>query len=461
MSRRFVTNHVNTTGLSLSGLNLTFAGWIYLESNGASGCDDIYMTDGGGGDVGVYTSNGNIASYSNGVEIYAQAQPLNTWTHFALTRDGTNQILWINGAQVNSSTSWSTSTLTECDVGSFGDNITTMQDLMVFNVALSQAEIQQLMRRRIPLVRRSNLYLWWPLFGDNGTWDASGNGRTMSGNSDQIGVVNAPTAWTGSGVIRPMIAGGSSVSIAASGVTNVTGAAALTSAAALAASGSTQVTGASAITKSAALAAAGSTQVTGAADITRTLQIVATGSTQVTGAAAATAAAPLVAAGSTQTTGAAAATASAALVATGTTQVTGAATVNSGTVISIDATGLTQVTGAAAASSAASLVAAGSTQVTGAAAIAKAAPLVAAGSTQVTGSANLLPQGDIVATGTTQTTGLANVSITYSITASGLTQCVGVAVFDGIVPPGGSGDMDTIATRRYLGALGTRRAIRR
>lgn len=288
MSRRFSANFVTASGISLSGLNITLAGWVYHEADGSIGGDVLYMDEAGGlgaNGIGIFTVNGNLNFFANGSILYSQAIATGGWTHVAATRDGTTQRAYVNGVLVNSSTSWTTATFNHADCGSFGDNTNTLQDLCIFSVGLSAVEIQQLMNRRVPNAQLASLYAWWPMFGDSGTIDWSGHGHTWSGAGDSIGVVNAPAAWSGPAPVYALRVAGGATNITSSGVTNVTGAAAVTSAAALVASGTTNVTGAAAVTKSASAAASGTTQVTGAATITKSAAIVATGTTQVTGAA--------------------------------------------------------------------------------------------------------------------------------------------------------------------------------
>lgn len=184
--------------LSLNTATLTIAGWLYHETDGGIGCDVLYLDANGGlggADVAIFTVNGNLVFFSAGSPFYSQAIATGGWSHVALTRDGTTQRAFVNAAQVGSAAYSSTDPFSYADIGSFGDNTNTLQDVMLFSVALSTSDLAMLYRVRFPLVKRASLYAWWPLFADSATRDWTGHGHTLSGSGDSVGTVHAPAPW--------------------------------------------------------------------------------------------------------------------------------------------------------------------------------------------------------------------------------------------------------------------------
>jgi hypothetical protein len=436
--------------------------WMHCTSDDTGDCIDLW--DGSsytncivigcnaGQNVGFFESNGGVSATFN------TTYTLSTWFHVACTYDGTNVVTYFNGVQVDSRAFSATArpTLARISIG-LGAASRTQQDVMVFTSALSANEIRACMNGRIPRVQRANLACWYPLHNDGPTIDYSAKGLTLGtvGGTPAAGTVWAPTNWSGMQQRALRVFLNTSALAVNPGTTQTTGAASMTSSAGLAAAGTTQTTGSAVVGITYPIVAAGTTQTTGSAAVAKTAGFVAAGTTQTTGSATLTAAASLVAAGTTQTTGAAAMTAAAALAAAGTTNTTGAATLTAAA--GLVATGTTQTNASAAVLGAQSAV--GTTQTTGSASLTAAAAIAGAGTTQTTGAASLVSAAQLVAAGTTQTTATAAMTIAYLIAATGTTQTTGVAVLAGAVAGGGGGD--DVASRRWLGALGARRRLRR
>ena len=407
-------------GLNQNTAAHTFAMWVYATNNSGSVVDSLgnsacfcgVVGSGTTGSsytdavwIGSYSGNG-LCNWDQQVNNFAEeaftlpglTMPLNTWTHVAGTFDGTNAVAYVNGASVGTRSTGGTATAIAWNrlvVGGFNG---AGQDAWIFNRALSQIEVQALMRGRLFPGSRTSLVGHWPLLGGGQSGiDWSGNGRNLTATgSCPDDTKNAPVSWNTRTVLQALRSSAVNLSIAGSGTTNATGAAALSSSAGLAAAGTTQVTGTAAITKSAGIIALGSVQTTGAGALAATAGITAAGVVNATGAAGLTSAAPLAAAGLVQTTGSS--------------------------------------------SLAGSLLASGTTNVTGAAAINPTWPLAAAGSTQVSGAAAL--------------------TVGFAITASGLVACAGSAAFDATASSGNLAEQ-TPVDRRWLGSLAARRRLRR
>jgi hypothetical protein len=448
----------STTDLSASH---SLAAWIFPTASQTSHVFRTRMStpgndrDSGGIEINGTTINffannsANSAAYS-----YSQAISLNTWTYVSLVYDSSAKTYtsYVNAISVDSASFDGTGREpTWNEWALYGNFVGSMRAALIAdNYAMSAPQLARTMLTRLSsaeytgiVTGQSGIFLpFWSSVNSRFLFASrtAGGGAFVSvrGAPDDFPAGNPPGSWQGQTIIRPLVTPSAAISITATGLTQTTGAAATTEAAALVATGTTQTTGSAALTAAAAIVATGTTQTTGAASTTETAALVATGTTQTTGAAALTSAAGLVAAGLTQVTGAS----------------------NLTTPGDVAGTGLTQVTGAASLTAAAPLAAAGTTQTTGAAALTSTAPLVAAGNTQTTGAAAVTSTAAIVAAGLTQTSGAAVISIAYSLTAAGTTITTGAAAFQGVSPPGSGGDNDN-ASRRWLGALGTRRRLRR
>lgn len=408
MSQRYTSVGASIVAALPSDSPFTYMGWAYLSS--ASGAADVIYGDNNGGfnnsqsmwlgfNAGFWVWEQN----AGGAYSYQQGASLNTWTHLAMVYDGTNTVAYVNGVAVDTqATGFSArGNFDYLGTGSGGGTDCTLQDLKVFTAGLTQAQVAREMRVRVP--GTPSVYVCWPLRANAPTQDISGRGLPLSGPGNSDGTVNAPAMWAG---YRPLV-----VLPSAAGPLAAT------------AAGLTQTTGTATAGLTFAATAAGLTQATGAASSGLSRSATAAGLTNATGAAAAGLSKALTAAGLTNATGAAAAAQSVAMTAAGLTQATGAAIPG----LSTHAAGLTQTTGTAAGSS-----------------------------------------GGVffgVTAGLTQTTGAAVAQLVYAATAAGLTQSSGAASGSSSGGGGGGGvglaNQQASADRRWLGALGTRRRVRR
>jgi concanavalin A-like lectin/glucanase superfamily protein len=157
---------------------------MYVASAGG-GSDGIYgdtSTNGSQNSTSVWvgvnsTPQWNFQEDGGGAYSFQTAATTNTWTHLALTYDGTNTFkAYINGSLVNTNTGTLTPSRNPFqyfDTG-FGGDVHT-QDCCVFSAALTQVEIQALMTTSCPATQLSNLFLWWPEITGNQGFDYSGN----------------------------------------------------------------------------------------------------------------------------------------------------------------------------------------------------------------------------------------------------------------------------------------------
>lgn len=450
----------------ISNSIIGFSAWVYPRSNVAA--SDVFWVPlfaSSGVHVGAVriAVNGttlrfettNTADASSA--LYQQSISLNAWTHVSYQIDRSGSPIraraYVNGVELDASAIDLTSVASAGRpiIGKNADM--TIRDADISTLSASQVAGAYALRNAL-LTGKSPSYAYFPLLSGSAHLSAYDSIDTLSVLGNVVeGSENPPAPWGGPNTLQYLTAAAVNIAITATGTTQVTGAAAVSSAAPIVAAGTTNVTGAAALTAAAPITATGVTQVTGAAAVTASAPLVAAGVTQVTGAVGVNPTWPIVATSTTQVSGAAAISASAPIVAAGLTQVTGAA--NLTTPGDVAGTGLTQVTGTAALTAAAPLVAAGTTQTTGSAALASSAPVAAAGATNVTGVATVSSSASAASSGTTQVTGSADVSIAYSITAAGVTQVSGSAAFQGVTPPSSPGG-DTFFSRRFLHTVGRR-----
>lgn len=270
MSQRFTGSSVSAASISFAMASAhTVCGWVYVANDG--GADVCYLdsTGGFGGDriwLGFEPSVFQFQEQLGGGGGYAFSTAVitTTWTHIALTYDGTNCRSYINGALVDGPTSASlgaASSMIHLDIGFGGDF--TVQGVMVFASALTQAQIQAAMQLTPPI----SAYAWYQLDQAAPTVDSSGNSHTLSGAGDANGAQllvagTGATVTAGSGTLS--IGGGGTplISTASATVTGASGV--LTTQAPFISSASATVTGASGIlATSAPFASIASATVTG------------------------------------------------------------------------------------------------------------------------------------------------------------------------------------------------------
>jgi hypothetical protein len=431
------SSYLSTTsvpaGKTIVGSPFTFAIWVYSNAGGGTVLDT-------GGDIGNYaaivgstTSGGAFtdwasignsaalgfayldmshASYTE--EIYAEygSTSNGTWVHWAASWDGAGTyVLYKDGAVVTPPDFGGS--LTTADawahliVGGFDGDA---QDAVMYNRVLTATEIASLYRSRTPLISDTSIIGYWPMndSASAGT-DLSGQGRTLTATGTVV------TAGRSAPVTQNF---GTS-----SGLTNSTGA-------------------------SAASTSSSGTVVTGES----------TGTTNSTGSSAAKLGRTATTAGSTHSTGASAAQLTASEASGGSTQSTGSSVAKLYLVAS--SSGLTNSSGSSTATtgSGGSFNSSGSTQSTGASAAKASAP--SAGSTHSTGSSAAVLTLVASSAGLTRSSG--DGAFKGSVSSAGLTVSSGASAASGGPPSGGGGDgKQTGSARRWLGALGVRRRIRR
>ena len=111
------------------------------------------------------------------------ATAYNVWHHLALVIDGTNQVSYIDGVQVDSrafNASLRTTGFTSIRIGTLLSSTEDLSvyDAQVYTSALSAADILTVMRGSIP--GGATLYGRWMLDRSDPLADTSGNGRTLS-----------------------------------------------------------------------------------------------------------------------------------------------------------------------------------------------------------------------------------------------------------------------------------------
>lgn len=135
--------------------------------------------------------NDNVSDF--GITPFAYST--NTWYHLAITADGTNVRCYVNG--VLQSTTAKTLTGMGASVSwDVGQQKLNAQDFVIYNAALSDAEIAGLYAKRQP-TRRTNLIAHYPLFPGTGrTADYSGAAKSLTATgSPADGTADAPVGW--------------------------------------------------------------------------------------------------------------------------------------------------------------------------------------------------------------------------------------------------------------------------
>src|SRR6266850_3316077 len=139
--------------LDIAALPFTLEAWVNPSSFADWGAffskRDAYSSSQMRFDVGLAISSGRVyVSTFNSIITFAYAPPLNTWTHLSVEADSTGTTLYVNGvlSQTLAAVTLGTGSTAAVAIGSSADDddhfAGVMDDLRLYNRALSQTEIQ-------------------------------------------------------------------------------------------------------------------------------------------------------------------------------------------------------------------------------------------------------------------------------------------------------------------------------
>lgn len=205
MARRYTNVTSDPASFSIAGTSaISAVAWVYNETSTTNGIDGFFCSNASFTNYFWIGAQSNNWHFETEGSVFTTAMSLNTWTHIALTLDGTNARSYLNGALVDTRAFSLTGrpTHTQADMGSFFGDAVQIQDVACFTTTLSATDIAMIYRSRFLRVQRSNLYGWWPLFNDAATVDWSSNGHTLNSSGTGAGTTSPPVAW-GAG-LRPM-----------------------------------------------------------------------------------------------------------------------------------------------------------------------------------------------------------------------------------------------------------------
>lgn len=238
-----------------------------------------------------------------GSSLYSFTFTVNQWYHLVHVYDGTNYTVYKDGVLVAGPTAWSSAGGPAGTSWQFGQSNVELQDVCVYNAALSAAEAAQLFAVRRPR-RTNNLVAYYPFFGgSNRNIDYSGNARTLTAaGTPADGADSAPAGW-GGGEPRSWVTLGGIVQLVGSGGVQSAGAATVTVTKALAGAAGVASAGSATVAAQKDLAGAGGIQSAGSAAIAATKALAGSGGVQSAGSAVVTATKALVGAGGIQSSG--------------------------------------------------------------------------------------------------------------------------------------------------------------
>jgi fibronectin-binding autotransporter adhesin len=167
------TNYVSTP-VQVTTANFTFEAWVKVASYAAQNWVFTQYVGGHAGRMVGFIENTNACFFLGGTYIRGTAAiPLNTWTHFAVTRSGGTGSIYINGVLYKTSTI-PTATLpsTGITIGGY-PNVNwsfhgQISDVRAWNVARTQAQIAASMNSRLSGTE-SGLVGYWPINDGGGT----------------------------------------------------------------------------------------------------------------------------------------------------------------------------------------------------------------------------------------------------------------------------------------------------
>lgn len=185
----------------------TMAAWVRKTTSSDAGiCELNYGGGTWGTSISTFAGDLFLTEFNDvggvNVQYTLAGYVVNTWYHLAITYDGTNARFYVNGALVQTS-AWSSAGAPSGTNWVFGQQNVDLQDIAVYNAQLSDAEISQLYRRRLPS-RRTNLLAYYPLHPGSGrTVDYSGVGKTLTSAGSPSDTSSAPQANWGTRSNRP------------------------------------------------------------------------------------------------------------------------------------------------------------------------------------------------------------------------------------------------------------------
>ena len=129
---------INIPNLSLAN-DFTVEGWVKLAP-GIDNRDALFGQEGRGPDINFYA--GKVRLFAAGDKVTANTALLpNTWEHIAITRTGTNLVLYINGVADATGTWNGTLSLKAIGRGNQGYLKGELDEIRVWNIARTEAEI--------------------------------------------------------------------------------------------------------------------------------------------------------------------------------------------------------------------------------------------------------------------------------------------------------------------------------
>ncbi len=184
-------DYVEVNNMAFPVNNLTIEAWIYIDDF----ITDQYIVTGYGPTSGAQfrvSPEGSLlyGEYSPWTFIESDANSIqsNVWTHVAVTKQGNNWKLYIDGLNSASSQLSSSSTTSTLHIGCRGVNMDgffngKIDEVRMWNIARTQTEIQTYMNNYLEGTE-SGLTSYWQMNENNGqiVYDLSGNG-----NNGQLG----------------------------------------------------------------------------------------------------------------------------------------------------------------------------------------------------------------------------------------------------------------------------------
>lgn len=162
------SQHYVSTPLQVASANFTFEAWVKVTSYAAQNWVFTQYVGGNSGRMVGFIENTNACFFLGGTYIRNRAAvPLNTWTHYAVTRNGGTGSIYINGVL------YATGAIPTASLSSYGVTIGgypnvswgfhgQIADVRAWSVARTQAQIAASMNTRLSGTE-SGLVGYWPI----------------------------------------------------------------------------------------------------------------------------------------------------------------------------------------------------------------------------------------------------------------------------------------------------------